>query len=236
VGSKVSYQAYGETAVVSADGRTIVVGPYTPVSCGAYFTAVARETATMVALFLRAVNKPEPSGCSNGISAAPVWAQNIRLARPLGNRKLVNGATGGEVAWISAKFVLRPAALPAGYRLILFVPAVHWPGAGSSGPAGAYQLYGSPHSQGMMVIDQSAGSVQVPGPGPGGWIPIRVRGLQGRATRNLITWRETGLTDFIVVGGQQGTEEPQMMSTQQLIAVAESSPAQNVGSLPVPGK
>ena len=158
-------------------------------------------------------------------------AQDIRLAQPLGNRKLINGATGHQTAWISAKFVLRPAVLPAGYRLSMFEPAAHWAGTGSSGPAGTYQLYGSPHTK--LIIDQSAGgSVHGPGPGPGGWTPIRVRGQPGRAAHNLITWRENGLTDFIVVEGNDGSERPQLMRTRQLVAIADSAPAQNAGPLP----
>ncbi|HSR86038.1 MAG TPA: hypothetical protein VLM11_17825 [Streptosporangiaceae bacterium] len=50
----------------------------------------------------------------------------------------------------------------------------------------------------------------------GGWTPIRVRGLPGRAAVGVITWREQGLTDAILAGGG--------MTTGQLVAIADSAP------------
>jgi hypothetical protein len=224
--SPVSYQGYSGTAVVSVDGKTILVGPYMSGGCQATVTAVAREGAARVALYLQAV--PKPGGCPHGQDEAPpVGAQEIRLAQPLGGRKLVNGATGAAIAWLSARLMLRPAALPAGYRLTGVAPAVT-----SSKVAGVYQAYSLPHGADPLEIAQSAGSPQVPGPGPGGWTTIRVRGLSGRATRNAITWQEHGLTDFIVVGGLAGPAESQLMTTRQLIAIADSSPAYNTAPLP----
>ena len=70
------------------------------------------------------------------------------------------------------------------------------------------------------MIEQSAGRLQVLGPGPAGWTAIRVRGLPGRATRNLITWRENGLTDLIMVASPQW---PQVLTTTQLVAMADSA-------------
>ncbi len=219
-----SYQGYGGTAVVSADGQTILVGPYMSGGCVAAVTAVARQSTTKIALFLQAVTKP--GGCQNGMNEAGlVPAQDIRLAQPLASRKLVDGATGGVIAWLSARLMLRPTALPAGYPPTGVAPAVTWPRAGSSEPAGIYQFYSLPHGADPLEIAQSAGSPQVPGPGPGGWITIRVRGQSGCATRNVITWRENGLTDFIVVGGLDGPDEPQLLTTRQLIAIADSAPA-----------
>jgi hypothetical protein len=220
--SHVSYQGYGGTAVVSGDGRTILVGPYISGGCLANVTAVARESTAKVALFLQAV--PKPGGCPNGQNEAPpVQAQDIRLAQPLGSRKLVNGATGAVIAWLSARLMLRPTALPASYRLTRVIPAVTSLRGGSSGPAGVTQFYGLPHDADALAIAQGAGSPQVPGPGPGGWTTIRVRGRSGRATRNVITWRENGLTDFILVGGLTGPDWPQLLTTQQLIAIADSA-------------
>lgn len=232
--SHVSYQGYSGTAVVSADGRTIMVGPYLSGGCSATVTAVARESTTEVALFLQGV--PSNRQCSGPTEvAASVPAQDIRLVQPLGSRKMVDGATGRAIAWISARLMLRPAALPVGYRLTEVAPAVELGRTESPGPAGVTQFYGSPHGADALEIAQGAGGFQVPGPGTGGWTSIRVRGQSGRATRNLITWRQNGLTDFIVVGRQNGPDEPQVMSTQQLIAIANSSPAYYTGPLVVAG-
>ena len=220
-GPVVSYHGYGGTAIVSADGRTVTVGEF-GASCPATVRAVARESINRVALFLRFVTPASPATCPQ--AAAPrVPSQEIRLRAPLGSRMLVNGATGRATAWISARLVLRPTVLPTGYRLFELIPAVDLARAQSPGPAGCVQSYGGRTLPNELVIVQSAGGLQVPGPGKGGWTPIRVRGHPGRAARNLITWRENGLTDYILVG--PGPPGPQALSTQQLIAIADSAPA-----------
>ncbi len=183
-GPVVSYQGYGGTAIVSADGRTVTVGEF-GTSCPATVRAVARESTTRVALLLRFVTPANPPPCPQA-AAAMVPAQQIRLRAPLGGRKLVDGATGTATAWSSA--VLRGRTLPT-----------------------------------ELVIMQSAGR-QVPGPGRGGWTPIRVRGHPGRAARNLITWRENELTDSITIGAQNAQDSPQLLTTRQLIAIANSAP------------
>jgi len=85
---------------------------------------------------------------------------------------------------------------------------------------GCTQDYAAPSGENELVIKQSAGRLLLPGPGPGGWTAIRVRGLPGRATRNLITWREDGLTDLIMVASPQW---PQVLTTAQLVAIADSA-------------
>lgn len=88
-----------------------------------------------------------------------------------------------------------------------------------------------------LIIAQSAAGARVPGPGPNGWTSIRIRGHPGLATRNLITWRESGLTDYIVVGSQDGLAEPQALTTQQLIAIADGASAYDSATWfpPAPG-
>ena len=230
-GQQVSYQGYGGTAIVSADGRTVTVGPYPEAGCPATVAPVTRESATQWALFLEYVTPPGPPSCLRvGVAEPLVEACDIRLAEPLGTRKLADGATGRAIAWISARLVLRPAVLPAGYRFSDLIPAADL--SRRLGPAGAVQFYGSPDTPAAMEITQSAGSLRIPGLGAGGWTAIRVRGHPGRAGRNVITWRENGLTDFIVTGTQNGPDEPQVLSTRQLIAIAGSAPAHNPGPLP----
>jgi hypothetical protein len=47
----------------------------------------------------------------------------------------------------------------------------------------------------------------------------------GYAGRNVITWREDGLTDYILMIGDQSPQNmPQLLTTRQLIAIADSAP------------
>jgi hypothetical protein len=193
------------------------VGLFVP-PCFGTTKAVARETATHVELWLRDI-VPARHGVCNMMMAI-VDSQAIRLKAPLGNRTLVDGATGQAVAWISARLVLRPTIIPAGYRLRDLAPVVDFSHPESSGPAGCTQDYAAPSGENMLVIEQSAGRLLVPGPGPAGWTAIRVHGMPGRATRNLITWRENGLTDLIMVASPQW---PQMLTTTQLVAMADNA-------------
>jgi hypothetical protein len=219
-GQVVSFQGYGGTAIVSADGRTVTIGPYLP-DCPAKVTVVARESATQVALFLQHLTPAHPPPCQQAMPA--LVDSQVRLHAPLGSRKLVDGATGKPTAWISARLVLRPTVLPAGFRPFELIPAINHSRPQSPGPAGCVQFYSWHGDPNYLEIVQSAGSLQVPGPAKGGLTPIRVRGHHGRAARNLITWRENGLTDYILVG--PGPPGPQALSTQQLIAIADSAPA-----------
>ncbi len=113
-------------------------------------------------------------------------------------------------------------ALPAGLRLFQLIPAVNHSRPQSPAPAGCTQFYSWHGNPNYREIVQSAGSLRLPGPGKGGWTAIPVRGHPGRATRNLITWREDGRTDFILAG--PGTHGPLALSTRQLITIADSSP------------
>jgi len=231
---------YPGTAVVSADGRTVTVGPYPPDICPAAITAVARESKTRVALYLEQVTPPDPPSCGlvQGAEGAPVWAYNLRLSEPLGNRKLVNGATGRAVAWISSRLVLRPAALRAGYHQGVFEPTGDTPGTYVTygGAAGAIQYFNETGGPNDLVIVQSAGKVDLPNQGPepppGPWVPVVVRGQAGRGNHNMITWRENGLTDYIVNLPNTDPSSPRVLTMRQLIAVADSAPA--FSSAPVP--
>jgi hypothetical protein len=160
-GQVVSCQGYGGTAIVSTDGRTITTGEF-GASCPAKVKAVARETATRVALFLQLSTPRNPPSCPNA-AAAIIPAQNVRLRAPLGSRKLVNGRTGR--------------------------------------PTGVDQrpVHSAPHSS----PGQRSPSRADPGSGPG----------QGAKPRP--GW---------MTGVQNPQNSPEMLSTQQLIAIAESSP------------
>jgi hypothetical protein len=219
-GPAVSFRGYGGTAIVSVDGRTVTVGPYFP-DCPATVTVVARESATKVALFLRYLTPGNPPQCAQA-AVGLVGSQDVTLHAPLGSRKLVEGRTGRALAWISARLVLRPTAAP-GRRLFQLIPTAHIYRPQSPGPAGCTQFYSWHGDRTYLKIVQSAGGFQPPLPRPGkdGWTAIRVRGHRGRAEPNLITWQEDGLTDYMLAG--PGPRGPQVLSTRQLIAIANTS-------------
>jgi hypothetical protein len=216
----VSRQGYSGGAIVSADGRTLTVGPY-GLSCPATVTVVARESTGRVALFVQYLTPDNPPACPPGSGTAALRSeQTVRLRAPLGRRRLVDGATGSPTPWISARFVLRPTALPPGYRLLELRPWLNL--TGTSRPACA-QSYQAPDDPDVLEIIQTAGSGPILG-GAGGWTKIRVRGHPGQASRNLITWRENGLMDYVLIG-EQDPAGPQVLSTRQLVAIADSAPA-----------
>jgi hypothetical protein len=181
-GQVTTYQGYGGTAIVSADGRTITVGPYLP-SCPARGSVVARESPAHVALFVRYVTPAHPGPCPQAM-AALVVSQNVSLRSPVASRKLIDGGTGRPIASISARFVLRPKALPPGARLFQLIPAIDRARPQSPGPAECTQFYTRRGVSDYLEIVQSAGSLQIPEPGRGGWKVIRVGGIWGgpRAT------------------------------------------------------
>jgi hypothetical protein len=160
-----------------------------------------------------------------GVAPSRIASQKIRLRAPLGSRRLVDGRTGRATAWISARLVLRPTHLPRGYRLADLIPAAYLVPAQSPGPAGCTQFYRSPNKARWLEIIQTAGKLPRSETPPGGGAPIRVRGHPGHASRNVITWRENGLTDYILtIGMQVPQDSPQLLTTRQLIAIAESAP------------
>jgi hypothetical protein len=215
----VSRQGYSGSAIVSADGRTLTVGPYA-LSCPATVTVVGRESVGRVALFVQYLTPENPPACPPGSGTAALRAeQTVRLRAPLGRRRLVDGATGSPTPWISARFVLRPAGLPPGYRLSEMRP---WLNLTSRSLPACVQFFQASGDPDVLEIIQSAGRAPVLG-GAGDWTKIRVRGHPGRASRNLITWRENGLMDYVLIG-EQSPAGPQVLSTRQLVAIADSAP------------
>lgn len=210
----VFYQGYSRTAIVSADGRRLIVGPY-GLACGDKVTAVARESRTRVALFVRYV--PGGHACGPGEGAlAIVPAQLIRLRSPLGHRMLVDGKTGVATPWLSARLILRPRVIPVGYRSTGVLP---WMSSsldkGSARNAACMQIYQVRNGSEQFGIVQSAAGLRLQR--GRGWRPVLVRGHPGRAAAGMITWREHGLTDLIWAIGR--------LTASRLIAIANSAPA-----------
>src|SRR5262249_54526664 len=162
----------------STDGRTITVGEFGAGGCGATVKAVARESATRVALFLRfSTPRQTPSFRMHvGVALPVITSQKTRVGAPLGTRKLGDGPAGNSTAWISARVILRPMHLPCGYRLTDLIPAAYLVPAQSPGSAGCTQYYPSPNKARWLTIMQTAGKLPRSETPLGGGAPIRVRG------------------------------------------------------------
>jgi hypothetical protein len=153
-----------------------------------------------------------------GALAVPPPLQ-VRLAAPLGKRKLVNGATGERVPQFDARLLLRPGILPPGYRLRQAIPRL----TGPEGHAIAQvQLWYSPPAEraDWLVITESPESPLVlppwqSQPQHGRWTRTRLRRVQGWAAPGVIAWRQRGLIYSI------SADTP--LTTAQLIAIADSA-------------
>ncbi len=88
-------------------------------------------------------------------------------------------------------------------RLAELIPAADLAPAQSPGPPVCTQFYRSPNKASVLEIIQTAGRLRRSETPPDGGPPIRVRGHPGHASRNVITWREDGLTDYILMIGVQ---------------------------------
>ena len=206
-------QGYAGTAIVSSDGRTLIVGPY-GLQCGDTVTVVAQENRAKVSLFVQYM--PGGPACFPGEGAmAMVPEQHIQLRAALAHRKLVDGKTGTATQWLSARLVLRPRFIPAGFRstgLLPWMSSSLYPDGVRS--AACMQIYHLRNRVQEFEIIQSAAGLQLQH--RGGWKPIRVRGQPGQAAAGVITWREEGLTNFM--SASEG------LTTAQLIAIADSAP------------
>jgi hypothetical protein len=213
-------------AVVSADGRVLTIDGYYA-GCGTASTLVARQSPARVALWVRdvVVRPVAPGACAQG---APPPRQ-VRLAAPLGKRKLVDGASGQPILQFSARQLLLPRVLPHGYRLQEVVPLVTSP-EGHPVVTVSLHYYRQSGGTGELVITESPDGPFVPQPWQsppepwqppgqqGRWTLIRVRGVQGWAASAVIAWRQRGLVYSV------SAEPPPPLTTAQLIAIADSAP------------
>lgn len=215
-GRAVSWGGVWGPAIVSADGRVLTVAGYAS-GCGTTSTLVARQSLAEVALRVRNV---VVRSCMPGEGALQVPPPlQVRLAAPLGKRKLVNRATGQPVPQFDARLLMRPGILPPGYRLRQVLPQL----TGPQGHAIArVQLWYSPPTEraDWVVITESPESplVLLPWQSPpqhGNWTRIRLRGVPGWAAPSVIAWRQRGLIYSI------STYTP--LTTAQLIAIADSA-------------
>jgi hypothetical protein len=211
----VSWQGEQGPAVVSAGGRVLTV-PGATRFCGGAATLVARQGVTQVALWVRDVAMDDaPGACSLAMSPPP----QVRLAAPLGTRKLVNGATGEPIPRFTAPLLLSAYQLwqvdaqPAG-------PSDH----AVPGVQLTYTHYGQ---AGDLVVTMYHDSPFVPWP----WQPgagehltrIRVRGVPGWASDFMIGWRQQGLVSTVDIQPPTEAGGP-LLSTAELIAIADSAP------------
>jgi hypothetical protein len=100
---------------LSADGRSLsATGGGRGGPCHPAMDLVAIESATQVRLGLRLVDPPSTytGPCTLELQ---IVQHTVRLAAPLGDRALLDAATGGRLAVLAIGRVGRPGYLPAGY-------------------------------------------------------------------------------------------------------------------------
>ncbi len=213
-------------AVVSADGRVLTVAGYYA-GCGTDSTLVARQSPARVALRVRdvVVRSVAPGACAQGIPPP----RQVRLAAPLGKRKLVDGTSGRPIPQFSARLLLLPRALPRGYGLRKVVPLMTVLGGDlvvtvtlyyypQSGAAGGLAITESPVGPFVPRPWQSPPEPWQPPGQQGRWTLIRVRGVQGWAAPAVIAWQQRGLIYSVT------SESPVPPTTAQLIVIADSAP------------
>jgi hypothetical protein len=212
----------GGPVVVSTDGRVLATaGNYS--SCGTESTLVASESPTEVALSVRlTVVSTVEVYCERG--SPPL---TVRLAAPLGSRKLVDAATGQPLPQFSARLLLQPTVLPPGYRPWQVEPVLAGPVAG--GKVWYSRLTGADQpGDGQFYITEYPDRPFVPGPWQsprptgeeGPWTRISVRGVQGWAEKGIIAWRQGGL-DYSM--GQLLKDGRLSFTVAQLVAIADSA-------------
>jgi hypothetical protein len=185
--------------------------------CDGTSTLIARQSAARVALRVRDDAVPCPPGAAAWAMSAPL---SVRLAAPLGKRKLVNAATGQPIARFSAPLLLRPD-----YQLREVDPQPTGPKAHPV--AGVELHYARSHAAGDLWLTEYPDSPHVPPPWQppakeGPWARIRVRGVPGWASPAGIAWRQHGLIYSISAGPPTESGGPPL-TTARLIAMANSA-------------
>jgi hypothetical protein len=219
-GDIVSTAGYAGPVMVSADGRTLTVGGFSYPCFGRVFP-VASETAARVGLWLRYVTPVLHGVCRYSMAMAS--GLRVRLPAPLGGRPIVDGASGRSLDVFDERQLLRPSAMPRGYRLAYVSPVV----------SGGNTIYGAPPRAGctqaylsataIITIVESTGSLALPELGGAAPAAIQVRGRPGRATPGAIMWHEQGL-NILITASFRDSPGP-ALSDRALIAVADSAPS-----------
>lgn len=212
----VSYAGYVGPTLLSGDQRTVTVAGFT-YPCFGTLQPIARETKTRVALWLKYVTPVHHGVCN--MDMAMEGPRNIRLSAQLGSRLLIDGATGRSLHWFDVRQMLRPSAIPAGYRLQVVTPSVTGSLPAPATP-GCRQDYQSRH--GTLSIIQSVGTLELPQTSGRAPAAILVRGHSGFASAFAITWREAGYNVLIEAYPEMGNAP--VFTTTTLIAIADSAP------------
>ena len=214
--NSVSYAGYAGPTLLSADQRTVTVAGFS-YPCFGTLRPIARETRTRVALWLKYVTPVHHGVCT--MDMAMEGPRNIRLSAPLGSRLLVDGATGRSLHWFDVRRMLRPAVIPAGYKLHVVTPLVtgSLPAPAAPGCRQDYQ-----YRSGTLSIIQSAGRVELPQAGGHAPAAVQVRGHPGAASAYAIMWREAGYS--VLIEAYPETGKAPVFTTAALIAIAGSAP------------
>jgi hypothetical protein len=212
----VSYVGYAGPTLLSADQRTVTVAGFT-YPCFGTLKPIARETRTRVALWLKYVTPAHHGVCN--MDMAMEGPRKIQLSAPLGSRRLVDGGTGRALHWFDSRQLLRPSAIPAGYKLMVVTPFVSGSLPASPTP-GCRQDYQSRRA--TLSILQSAGRLELPQISGVPPVPIQVRAHRGLASGDAITWREAGYN--VLIEAYPRTGKAPVFTIPALIAIADSAP------------
>ncbi|RAG83121.1 hypothetical protein DN069_23705 [Streptacidiphilus pinicola] len=178
--------------LVSADGRRVSITETG--QCLGSGVLRAREDDSVVALDFRMV--PHSGRCVGGPQLL-VWS--VGLAAPLAARRLVDADGGAPVTVFRGADLLRPSALPPGYRLAYDAPG-YAPGDEASGAVGGASTQWDPAVSTLFVHDGPGG------PGslwlveeygrhwPDGWPAdpplVTAQGRLARVGPNGLAWQE----------------------------------------------
>ena len=192
--------------LVSADGMTLAT---TDASCGGGPVWVS-ETATTVTL-----RRPDSRAHVQGVCA--VESYTVRLKAPLGNRTLIDAATGRTVPIFDGARILRPAHLPAGFSHVYDTANFDEADEQPAGP-GCVQVYvkDGEYDDTLLIAQTVGGAPDV----PDGVRPTRVtvHGHPGTAFPGEVEWTEDG--QLITITSM--TYAYAVLPTSELVAVGDS--------------
>jgi hypothetical protein len=213
----ITYDSVEGGALVSVDGRTIsVTGD--GVLCDQVISLDAIETDLTVAIELRNAQPRKPE-CA-GVTTYALY--RVRLALPLGRRRLIDGVTGKPVPYLDVTAVRRPAYVPPGYVFRYDEPGTRafplypYPAPTRHGRVSYSEVFSARANDWLVITRQPAGPVRWPAS-----FRVRavtVRGHRATAAAGAVTWTQDGWR-FTVNG-----DGVPPLPLGELLAIANSIP------------
>ena len=175
-------------------GRSPRLDPSDP--CWEGYRPDVVETGATVTLTIRRVPSPEPGpGSSACTTEGHHRAVVVELRRPVGERRIVDGATGRTRRPFDGRALLHPRTLPQGWGLL-----AERPGAGQPEPSASWvRTWGpepAPRGPGECVDALRVELLQGPRAAVDAGEPVAVRGTAGVVTRSphhvRVAWTDPG--------------------------------------------